>query len=98
MSFFLHASFVEFWTTAFVEAFTPQNILSGFKSCAISPFDPAYFLQHLPPARLKKTSTPPPTRVPYHPCNPFRFSQLYKSCQSCHWVQQPHQQKQLHQK
>ena len=37
------------------EAVTPQNILSGFKSYGTSPFDPSYFLQNLPPARL----TPP---------------------------------------
>ena len=51
------ASFVELWTKAFVEAATPQNIRSGFKSCSIGLFDPAYFLQYLPPARLKKLPT-----------------------------------------
>ena len=65
------ASFVELWTKAFVEAVTPQNILRGFKSCGLSPLDPAYFFQHLPPARLK-----PPCGVPCQSCKPCQFSDL----------------------
>ena len=52
------ALFVGLWAKAFVQAVTCQNILSRFKSCSICPFDPAYLLQHLPLARLKKPSTP----------------------------------------
>ena len=67
------ASFVELCTKAFVEAVTPQNILSGFKSYGISPFDLAYFLQHLPPARLKKPSPPPPVECPASTLSPAFF-------------------------
>ena len=43
---------VQLRTDAYVDAVTPRNILSGFRSCAISPFDPQYFLEHCPPERI----------------------------------------------
>ena len=47
------ADFVQLWTDAYVDAVTPRNILSGFRSCGISPFDPQYFLDHCPPERIQ---------------------------------------------
>ena len=32
---------------------TPRNVLSAFRSCGISPFDPQYFLEHCPPERIQ---------------------------------------------
>ena len=45
------ADFVQLWTDAYVDAVTPRHILSGFRSCGISPFDPQYFLEHCPATR-----------------------------------------------
>ena len=76
------ASFVELWTNAFFEAVTQQNILSGFKSCGINPFDPAYTLQHLPSVGLKKrpstSSTLDSRATPFSPASPVRGSTISK--------------------
>ena len=47
------ADFVQLSTDAYVDAVTPRNILSGFRSCGISPFDPQYFREHGPPGRIQ---------------------------------------------
>ena len=57
------ASFVELWTKGFVQTVTPQTILSGFKSCGISPFDPPCFLQYLLSARWKRTEASSPSTL-----------------------------------
>ena len=59
------ADFVQLWTDAYDDAVTPRNILSGFRSCGISPFDPQYFLEHCPPERIQRPDLPacPATRT-----------------------------------
>ena len=46
------ADFVQLWTGAYVDTVTPGNILSGFGSCGVSPFDPQCFLEHCPSERI----------------------------------------------
>ena len=58
--------FVELWTDAYVDAVTPRNILSGFRSCGISPFDPQYFLEHCPPERIQHQDLPACPASPTH--------------------------------
>ena len=58
--------FVELWTNAYVVAVTPRNILSGFRSCGISPFDPQYFLEHFPRERIQHRDLPACPAGPTH--------------------------------
>ena len=60
------ADFVQLWTNAYVDAVTPRNILSGFRSCGISPFDPQYFLDHCPPERVQHQDLPACLASPTH--------------------------------
>ena len=52
------AHFVQLWTDAYAYAVTSRNILSGFRSCGISPFDPQYFLEHCPSERIQHQDLP----------------------------------------
>ena len=54
------------WTDAYVDAVTPRNILSGFRSCGISPFDPQYFLEHCPSERIQHQDLPACLASPTH--------------------------------
>ena len=58
--------FVQLWTHAYVDAVTPRNILSGFRSCRISPFDPQYFLEHCPRERIQHQDLPAYPASPTH--------------------------------
>ena len=60
------ADFVQLWTGAYVDAVTPRNILSGFRSCGISPLDPQYFLEHCPPERIQHRDRPACPASPTH--------------------------------
>ena len=60
------AHFVELWTHAYVDAVTPRNILSGFRSCGISPFDAQYFLEHYPRERIQHQDLPACLASPTH--------------------------------
>ena len=60
------ADFVQLWTDAYVDAVTPRNILSGFRSCAISPFDRQYFLEHCPPEHVQHQDLPACPPSPTH--------------------------------
>ena len=63
------ADFVQLWTDAYVDAVTPRNILSGFGSCGISPFDPQYFLKHCPRERIQHEDLPARPASPTHSPN-----------------------------
>ena len=52
------ANFVQLWRDAYVDVVTPLNILSGFMSCGISPFDPQYFSEHCPSERIQHQDLP----------------------------------------
>ena len=60
------ADFVELWTDAYVDAVTPRNILSGIRSCGISPFDPQYFVKHCPRDRIQHQDLPACPASPTH--------------------------------
>ena len=60
------ADFVQLWTDAYVDAVTPRNILSGFRSCGISPFDPQYFPEHCPRERIQHQDLPACPASPTH--------------------------------
>ena len=60
------ADFVQLWTDAYVDAVTPRNFLSGFRSCGISAFDPQYFLEHCPPERIQHQDLPACPASPTH--------------------------------
>ena len=60
------ADFVQLWTDAYADAVTPRNILSGFRSCGISPFDPEYFLEHCPPECIQHQDLPACPGSPTH--------------------------------
>ena len=60
------ADVVQLWTDAYVDAVTPRNILLGFRSCGISPFDPQYFLEHCPRERIQHQDPPACPTSPTH--------------------------------
>ena len=60
------ADFVELWTDAYVDAVTPRNILSVFRSCGISPFDAQYFLELCPRERIHHQDLPACPASPTH--------------------------------
>ena len=60
------ADFVQLWTDAYVDAVTPRNILSGFRSCGISPFDHQFFLEHCPRERIQHQDPPACPASPTH--------------------------------
>ena len=60
------ADFVQLWTDAYVDAVTPRSILSGFRSCGISPFDPQYFLEHCPRENTQHQDLPACPASPTH--------------------------------
>ena len=60
------ADFVQLWTDAYVDAVTPRNILSGFRSCGISPFDPQYFQEHCPREGIQHQDLPACPASPTH--------------------------------
>ena len=60
------ADFVELWTDAYVDAVTPRNILSGFRSCGISPFYLQYFLEHCSRERIQHQDLPACPASPTH--------------------------------
>ena len=68
------ADFVQLWTDAYVDAVTPRNILSGFRSCGISPFDPQYFLDHCPPERIQHQD------LPACPASPTHSTDAWQNC------------------
>ena len=60
------AEFVQLWTDAYVDEVTQRNILLGFRSCGISPFDPQYFQEHCSPERIRHQDLPACPASPAH--------------------------------
>ena len=56
----------QLWTDAYLDAVTPRNILSGFRSSGISPFDPQYFLEHCPRECIQHQDLPACPASPTH--------------------------------
>ena len=49
---------MQLWSDAYVDSVTPRYILSVFRSCRISPFDPQCCVEHCPPKRIQQQNLP----------------------------------------